>query len=197
MIKIYSGILGIFAVVAIVAVSAYALFSDSVSMNGIVLGTATPGLEFSLDNSSFVKTMTIPSNAFAPLLPGEMDWGEFWLRNRSNGTSDKLDLNLKATLVGTPSGNWNLLKDAIQLRVCLFTSIPGYNCDEANATAWHTLATWNTNEITLPGNPLLQDAAAATHYTLVFRIPASYGNEIAGKEITGVNFVVTGTQVTP
>jgi hypothetical protein len=196
MIKIYSGILGIFAVVAIVAASAYALFSDTVTLSGIALGTVTPNLEVGLNVSDTMVWQSSFSltgyNLFEPLLPGEVEWGEFWLRNTSNGTVDPMNMNLKATLTGTPSGNWNLLKDAILMRVCIYDSTPGEHCDTDNTTEYHTLATWNSTDIALPGSALIQ--GTTTHYAINFLIPASYSNEIAGKQITGVNFAVTGTQ---
>lgn len=192
--KIIGGILGIFLVIGIVAGTGYALFSSQVSMNGMVLGTATPNLQIKAAN--FDWSTTLPFNnvhIFAPLLPGEMDWGEFYLRNLSNGTTDKLDFNLAARITAA-AGDWNVLKDVIKMRVCIYNDVNGYHCDEGKATDWMTLAQWNASPRALPGNPLLQ-GAQETHYTMVFFIDSSYANTVAGKTITDAVFEITGTQV--
>lgn len=191
--KIYAGLLSIAAVLVIVGVSAYALFTDKVTMSGMVLGTATPNLLMSLDNENWVSTKSI-GDAFAPLLPGETDWGEVYFTNTSNGTTDKVDMNLTARLTAA-GGDWGILKDAIQMRVCVHdpAGSAGHWCNEAKATGWATLAYWNLNDVALPGNPLLQ--GGTEHYVMEFFIPSTYGNEIAGKDITGMTFEVTGTQV--
>lgn len=191
--KILSGILGLFLVVGLVAGAGYALFSSKVTMNGMVLGTATPSLLLSYDDKSYRDEFTLPTQSlFAPLLPGEMDWGEFYLQNASNGTTDKLDFNLKGRITAA-GGDWNFLKDAVKLKVCLYKASTGYNCDDSNTTGWKTLSQWNAEEITLPGNPLTQNEIS--HFTMVFYIDPSYTNTIAGKTITGMNMEITGTQV--
>lgn len=190
--KIYAGLLSIAAVLVIVGVSAYALFTDKVTMSGMVLGTATPNLLMSLDNERWVSTSGV-GDAFAPLLTGQTDWGEVYFQNTSDGTTDKVDMNLTARLTAA-GGDWGILKDAIQMRVCVYaTGTPGHHCNEGKATGWATLAYWNLNDVALMGSPLLQ--GATEHYVMEFFIPASYGNEIAGKNITGMSFEVTGTQV--
>ncbi len=199
--KIYAGIISIMAVLTIVGVSAYALFSSQVTMSGIVLGTTTPGLLIG-ENKSNPPTINWQSSldfsginggdVFAPLLPGKTDWGEIFLKNTSNGESDPLLMNLTARLTAA-GGDWGTLKDAIQMKVCLYKdSSAAPHCDEDNATGWATLAYWNGNNVPLPGSPLSQNVE--THYVMVFQIPSGYGNEIAGKKITGMSFAVTGTQ---
>lgn len=190
--KILTGFLGLFVTIGLVAGVGYALFSSTVNLNGMVLGTATPGLKVSLDGTNYYPSLDLTNIRFAPLLPGEMDWGEIWVRNTSNGGTDKLDMNLQARITAA-GGDWGVLKDAVQMRVCVYKDITGYNCDETQATNWLTLAQWNANPITLPANPLEQ--GLFEKFTIVFRVPSSYGNEIAGKQITGMNIELTGTQV--
>lgn len=192
--KILSGFLGLFAVIGLVAGAGYALFTTSANLNGMVLGTATPGLEVSLDPSAdaYAASKDLSNISFAPLLPGQEDWGEFWLRNSSNGTSDPLSLNLQAKIKAA-DGDWGVLSNAIQARICLYDGSITH-CDETNNTGWMTLATWNAAPRNLPGNPLEQNIVG-THYVIVFRIPSSYDNAIAHKTITGMNIEITGTQV--
>jgi hypothetical protein len=191
--KIYAGFFGIIAVVVIVATSAYALFSDKVTMTGMVLGTATPNLEMSVNGTdNWMSTFDV-GNLFEPLVPGETDWGEIYFRNSSNGKADVVDMNLTARLTSA-GGDWGTLKDAIQMRVCIYTTgTVGHHCDESAgmATGWGTLAYWNANTVTLPGT-LIQ--GTQQHYVMEYFIPSTYGNEIAGKKITGMAFEVVGTQ---
>jgi hypothetical protein len=204
--KIITGILGILVVTGLVAGIGYALFTDTVSINGMVLGTTTPGLQICNPLGNCSKTLDLTNlpadKGFGPLSPGQMDWGDFYIENNSTGTygptsPDKLNFNLKAQLVGTPTSipwnSWNLLKDAIQMRICIYNDTPAYHCDEAKATPWRTLSFWQANEVSLPGGTLEQ--GSSERYTILFRIPESYTNDIAAKKITGVNFVLTGTQV--
>jgi hypothetical protein len=79
------------------------------------------------------------------------------------------------------------------MRVCIYDDVTAYHCDETQATGWATLAYWNVNDVSLPGSPLLQ--GDAKHFAILFRIPESFGNEVANKTITDMSFVVTGTQV--
>ncbi len=100
-------------------------------------------------------------------------------------------MNLSARLTSA-GGEWGALKDAIQMRICVYDTTPGHHCTEAQATGWGTLAYWNANNVALPGSPLIQ--GTEVHYTMEFNIPSSYGNEIAGKDIKDMSFEVTGTQ---
>ncbi len=192
--KILTGFLGLFLVIGIVAGAGYALFSTQVTVTGMVLGTATPGLEISLKGTGGTwgsGTVDFSGVKFAPLLPGEYDWGEFYLRNTSNGTTDPLDLNLKGRLTAA-GGDWGVLKDAIQMKICIYDDTAENNCGTP-ATSWMTLAQWNAEAKNLPGNPLLQ--TEKTHYSIVFFIDSSYTSTIAGKTITGMSFEIVGTQV--
>jgi len=193
--KIIGSILGIFLVVGIVAGTGYALFTDTVNINGMVLGTATPNLLISFDNVTYTTSLPINGEKFAPLLPGELDWGEFWLKNGSDGTTDKLDFDLKGRIISySPEANWLLLKDAIELRLCIYKDGVGEDkCDETagNVTPWWDLAIWQSAERDLPGGVLTQ--GDAQHYTIQLRIPSSYDNTIMNKSIT-MNMVINGTQ---
>lgn len=190
--KILSGFIGLFAVIGLVAGTGYALFTTTANINGMVLGTATPGLVVSLTNGDdYSSAKDLSSVRFAPLLPGESDWGEFWLMNTSNGTTDKLDLNLQARITAA-GGDWGVLSNAVQAKICLYEAAAVNKC--GTDTGFATLAQWNAAPRNLPGNPLAQ-SLTGTHYVIVFQIPSGYDNGIAGKTITGMNVTITGTQV--
>ena len=190
--KILTGFLGLFLVIGIVAGAGYALFSTKVTVTGMVLGTATPALEISLNGGDWASG-TVPFDAvtFAPLLPGEYDWGEFYLRNTSIATTDPLDLDLTGRLT-VAGGDWGTLKDAIQMQICIYNGAAANNCG-ATATPLMTLAQWNAEARNFPDNPLLE--TEVTHYAIVFFIDSSYTSTIAGKTITGISFEIVGTQV--
>jgi len=211
--KILTGFLGLFLVIGIVAGAGYALFSSTASITGMVLGTATPGLEIGIDkfrNDGQVDWMnTVPlydligtESIFQPLLPGEMDRGEFWLRNISD--TDNLELNLKGKISGT-SGNWALLKDMIYIRICLFDPTPNLgegHCDVNNTTGWKTLAQWEAGYINLPGSPLEQEVLPATSpttadfgtkYAIGILLHGSADNTYIGKAVS-INLEVVGEQ---
>lgn len=197
--KIIGGILGIFLVIGIVAGTGYALFSDTVTMRGMVLGTATPGLEIGTDKLTEQLTWytVLPVDGrsfFTKLLPGESDWGEFQLRNVSVADGDPLNFDLTGQIVSY-GGSWNELKGAIQMRICEYISTEtiGEHCDPTSQTGWLTLNQWYANPIPLPGDPLTQDKPI--HYAVELRILSSYTNDIAGLKITGMNFEIKGTQV--
>ena len=191
--KIIGGILGIFLVIGIVAGTGYALFTDQVNITGMVLGTATANLGIGRDGGTYGTTLPIAGSLFAPLLPGELDWGEFWVKNESTGTTDELDFSLKGK-ISAYSGNWDLLKDVVQARLCVYDDdgIGEDKCIEAGATPWMTLATWYSAERTLPGGNLLQ--GDDRHYTIQFQIPSNADNTIMTKSIT-MNMEINGTQV--
>ena len=191
--KVLSGFLGLFAVIGLVAGAGYALFSSTVSLNGLVLGTATPGLEASLDGSTYSPSLDLSPVKFSTLLPGDEDWGTFWLRNSSEFDKESLDLNLQGRLTAA-GGDWGVLKDAIKMRICIYISTSGHHCDETQSpTPWYTLAEWNTTARNLPGSPMVP-SEIGTQYAIELAIPSSYGNEIAGKTITGINMQIVGTQ---
>lgn len=204
--KIIGGILGLFLVIGIVAGTGYALFSDTVTMTGMVLGTATPGLEISFYNKSddtpvgYSPTLNFTGQSFQKLLPGEYDWGAFWLRNNSIDGNDNplepydetLNFSLKGSILSA-GGNWNALKDVIRMRICVYNEADANGCDPVEKTNWYTMDSWFTTEKTLPGGTLL--SGDERPYVINFWIPDSYGNEVSGLTISNMTMQVTGTQV--
>lgn len=198
--KIIGGILGIFLVIGIVAGTGYALFSDTVSISGMVLGTANPNLQIRTDEDGYTAWATslnfYNNDVFAPLLPGEYDWGEFYLRNISDGTTDPLDMNISARITSA-GGDWGVLSGAVQMAICIYDEAAPNHCGAVN-TGWKTLAQWNASSYDLPGNPLPQGPETTnigTHYAIVFFVDSTYTNSIANKTITNMNILIEGEQV--
>ncbi len=204
--KIYSGIISLVAITAVVAGSAYALFASQVEINGITLGTETSGLLVSLGNeNSFGPARTMdPNFQLAPLSPGETSTpGVFFLRNDGD-----VNLNL-TTRITAAGGHWSELSPVLEGVTCTGVAVqgtaPNYTgcntADTANSTGWANLAYWNANEVPLPGGPLLPQVGSTNTndrmYVSFYRLPASADNSVANKEITNLTIQITGTQVTP
>ena len=213
--KILVGFFGIFLVLGIVAGTGYALFSSQVTMTGMVLGTATPALEIAFHDKStglpydaigdgdtdpdYSSTLDFTGQSFQKLLPGEYDWGAFWLRNHSTDGhlnpeeyQEELDFSLKGSIVSA-GGNWGLLKDVIRMRVCVFDNAEDNGCHATEQTDWYTMNSWLLVAKDFPGGELASGEERA--YVINFFIPSGSGNEIAGKTITNMTMEVTGTQV--
>lgn len=197
--KIIGGILGIFLVIGIVAGTGYALFSDTVKMERMVLGTATPGLMIKTEEpglSTYRTSLDFQNQSpFQLLLPGQIDYGEFWLLNNSDTgpTGPNLDMKLQGRLT-TGYTHWEDLKNVVKMRFCIYNTEKGYQCDETKATPWYTLNEWYLGARDLPVN-LAQ--GAEQRFGLQLLVPSGYGNEISGKTITGITFEITGTQIVP
>lgn len=162
-------------------------------MRGMVLGTATPDLKVSSDGTNFYNNLNGVGSVFAKLLPGESDSWRFWLRNDSVATGDPLHMNLSGIITDV-GGDWDDLKEVVEMRVCLFQSGVENNCNTASATGWETLKYWRNNSVDL--DPLQLNQGATRSYVMELRIDGSYTNTIAGKTISGLTFNVTGEQVT-
>jgi hypothetical protein len=196
--KILYGFIGLFLVIGIVAGTAYAIFTTSANVTGVVLGTATPGLVLCDSIGGVAQNcaaaFTFPDDPFGPLVPGGEDWADFFLKNNSNGGTTSgilLPLNLSAT-IPSAGGDWGALADAVEMKVCLYDATPANHCYTPTATAWKTLAQWNSGDTELPGNPLLQ--GATQRYTVLFRLPSWFDNTVAGKTITDMTVTFKGTQ---
>lgn len=192
--KILSGFLGIFLVIGIVAGTGYALFSSNVTMTGVVLGTANPSLQIGTDAftpGTYYTTLPVGGISFRQLLPGEMNWEDFWLWNSSAATGEPLHFNLQGRITQA-GGHWGELQDAILMRICVFNDTLVNHCDTNQSTPWMTLSQWNTTARNLPG-PLPQ--GQIVRYSINLWIEPSFGNAIANKTISGLNFEITGTQV--
>ncbi len=201
--KILSGFIGLFLVIGIVAGVGYALFNTSASVNGVVLGTASPNLVLCNEVGGVIaedqcaQTFSFPTNdPFGPLVPGGEDWAGFFLKNNSSSEilsgGNKLNFKLYAT-IPSAGGQWNDLKDAVEMRVCLYLLTSGTNhCDTTKATSWMTLAEWNAGDIALNVPTLLQ--GENIHLTVLFRLPISFDNTVAGKTIQDMNITFKGVQ---
>ena len=188
--KIFSGLLGLFLVIGIVAGTGYALFSSKVGITGMVLGTSTPLLQASINNSAWSSTLPMGNNPmFQLLVPGKYDWGEFYLQNASNGG---LKFNLTGKITAA-QGDWGLLSNVVQMRVCVYDTDPNILHCGAQNTGWKTLTQWNAGEVVLPGGAL--NASEVRHLAINLYLDSDAGNGYIGKQISDISFDITGTQI--
>jgi len=192
--KVIFPIVSIFAVVALVTGTAYALFSDDVQVNGVYLATGEANLKISKNGVNFTNGPLESGSDFnfTDLYPGYTSPAQhFWLRN-----DGVVDLDVEGMLDNVTLGeDWDALKDVVIVGVS-----PTDNPDNSNAV-WGTLREWKNDGVVLPSNQL--DVDEVTDYRMFVRVPLTIGegddeeeigNEIADKSLTGMSFVFTGTQ---
>lgn len=178
--KIIFSVLAIALTVGSVAGSAYALFSDTVTVSGISLAAGDADLQFSIDGETYEDSLDAGLD-IAAMAPGQEEFGFFWLQNVS---PSEIDLNVAAKLTAA-GGDWADLSTKLLLNVEDVTS--------TNTTGWLTLAQWNAADIALPANPLLD--GTERQYKAYLKVdPTATSEEIAGKSLNNVTFVFTGTQ---
>lgn len=190
--KILLGIVGVIMTVGLVSGAAYALFSDTVEVKGISIASGNADLQMKVGNSYEDSVdLTAFSSWTSGLYPGKADWGSFVLRN--NSTSDiGLKLSMKLTAA---DGNWNSnnLKKVVEFYIADDSSKPSHAY-----TSWYTLEEWNAAD--RPFNVTLAQNEEKT-FRIYYRVRTTYkdsgnpvGNEVAGKSVTGIKFLITGTQ---
>ncbi len=198
--KILSGFIGLFLVVGVVAGVGYALFTDTASIQGVTIGTATPGLQICHHKDNVAdpaigcgESIPFPDdNPFGPLVPGGGDYAEFHLKNLSDGMDgDPLNLAIVAQIT-TAGGNWNLLKDAIEMRFCEDDPVEqSHACVPGTQTPWYTLSEWNTQARKVT----TLNQGDETKFLVHLRMGSQYDNTYSEKEISDMNIVFTGTQL--
>lgn len=190
--KILSGFLGIVAVLSVVSASAYAVFTANATVSGIQLQTSTSVLSVSIgDDGNFQSTRSLGNTGFNTLIPGKDDWGQFALKNESStSSSDPLNFGVTAQLTHA-DGDWDALKDQIEAVVYLDDGT-STAATSGKSTGWVPLSTWNAGPVALPGGPIAP--GATVKYIVRYRLNASADNSVAGKSLTNVTFVFTGTQ---
>lgn len=189
--KIIGGITALILAIGLVSGVAFALFSSTVNINGMVLGTATPTLEISLDGSVWGNSITPPADAINPLIPGDDDWGRIYLRNVSDASLiDPVNFELSGRLTSA-SGDWGVLNDKIEA-VIYEEGNATYDTPGSGSSGWHTLADWNATHIDM-GSTLDQGVDRA--YIVRFRLIGDPGSSVSGKTLTDVNWEIVGTQI--
>jgi hypothetical protein len=175
--KILTGLLGIVSVVAVTSVSAYALFIGQATVTGFNLQAGTAALTISQGDSTPTSNVNLAGTTIK-LVPGEVGSAVFTLHNEGD-----VNMTLKGRLTSA-EGDWGALNSLIEARI--------YTGDTPSGT-WRTLAEWNAEDgITISGGDLAE--GGERDYTVQYRLVSTADNTVAGKMISNITFVFTGTQ---
>jgi len=198
--KIIGGILGIFLVIGIVAGTGYALFSSTVSVKGAVISTAntdlkidaygnfdsTPGKEWLFGETGGYE-LDLEGNSIIgiPLYPNHSSWGHIKLINAS---IEGMPLNIYAKIDKvTMDQDWYGLKDELKMKVC---TVDDLSDTTPTCGGEYSINDWYVNGYNIIGNPLV----TTQDYWVMVRLPSTAPQSTAGKTISGIEFVITGTQ---
>ena len=178
-------------VAGVVGGAAFAVLSDTASLTNLALSTGSANLEIKLtsdpvEDYAAERDVTVEGFFADALLPGGYDDVAFDLLN---GSDDGVNLILTGHLV-QGLGDWEDLKNVVTCVVYVSGESP--DGDATVSSGWFTLDQWSTAARDLPGDPLAPDAEES----LVLRcmLPATADNTTAGLSLSGLEFVVTGTQ---
>ncbi len=177
--KIIMSLMAIAMTVGVVSSAAYALFSDTATVNGITIATGNADLRVSGTSSGFQNNWNVGLN-LTGIYPGYTASAPIFLENNS---SSDIPLEVKARL--TAANNWPNLSGDVQMRVV--------DVDSSEFTSWYTLAQWNATERSLPGDPIAH--TDAREYIIEMRVPSTANNSIAGQTLSNITFTLTATQV--
>ncbi|OGL56069.1 hypothetical protein A2574_02190 [Candidatus Shapirobacteria bacterium RIFOXYD1_FULL_38_32] len=183
--KIIFSFLAIALTIGVVSGTAYALFFDTATVAGISVTAGSADIKISGDGETYVDNAPNIGVNITDIFPGYQMNDNFFIQNVSASIIG-LDITGQLTSAG---GDWAALSPKLWLKIDDAT-------DPTFTTGWLTLAQWNNAAINLPSNPLAHNTSR--EYIANFQVdPAATSAEIAGKSLTNITFVLTGTQVAP
>lgn len=179
MTKVITGLTGLVVTVALAGASAFALFSDTVTVTNAQISTGNADLQISLDNATWSEGINFADMFLLDgIFPGYTDTGTFYLRNNSDSAGDMS----VSGLLASRSGNWNALKDKVMVTMQVGD----------NAPVTGSLAAWETEKALTPTNTLGGGEVVAVTATIM--VDSTAGNEIANKTLS-TNWEFTGDLV--
>lgn len=184
--RIILSVLAIMLTVGVVSGTAYALFSDTVQVNGMILSTGNADLQI----STVGRDTDLQDSATFNILNEKMYPGftkespDFWLRNSSQS---QIDLRVTGQLISAtedPTGSWNALKDVVKVR---FTKT------STGGSIEHTLAEWNAMPRTFDW--ILSPVGDSDTYRVRVTMDSGATNDAAMKMLKDIRFDFVGTQI--
>jgi len=199
--KIIISVLAIVLTMGAVTGTAYALFSDTATIQGVTINSGNAALRFdvapTLPAVDGGPTLNLSGFPLSGLYPGFSQSGALWLMNLSQS-----NIALRVTGKLTSAATWDpTLANAIWVNVVDRNGYgvgPGYvvtGSTTAHETGWQSLTTWNTTDIAFPS--IIPRTMPSGHYgyDVYVKVDPSADNTIANKTLGGVVFTLTGTQV--
>ena len=180
--KIISGILGIVLIAGVVGGAAVAAFTSKATVGGVTFATGNADLKV-YNGTEWVNDWSPSNFNFAGMYPAYENYKMLYLKNMS---TSPIALTVKGTLRNGVIGDWAALKDKVSVNVWLSAD---------NNTGYHSLADWNSTGYELQGGNLAQNEQK--NYRFYVMVDPSADNTLATKNLSGVNFDFTGTQVMP
>lgn len=200
--KIIISVLAIVLTMGAVTGTAYALFSDNATIQGVTINSGNAALRFDVSTSGpgldGGPTLNLSSFTIPKIYPGFAQNGSLWLMNLSQS-----NIALHVTGRLTSATTWDpTLAGKIYLNV---VAKNGYGAGPytptgsptAYETGWQSLATWNTTDIAFPTDIPHDMVSHNNHwgYDVYMAVDSNADNSIANKTLGGVVFTLTGTQV--
>ena len=170
-------VLTIVFVIAIATGTAYALFSDTVQIQGVSISTGNADLKINNSDGPVDSGVTLSG-----LMPGDTKLGilSFKLSNQSTANIG-LSLRAKLTSAGAELENF---ENKVLVRIS--------NNEATESSDWKTLSEWNSGEITL-NSTLLH--SSSKDFVMDLKVDSTAGNSISGKSLDNMIFIITGEQV--
>ena len=132
--KIILSALAIVLTVGVVSGTAYAIFSDSVTVSNIAFTTGNADLQFSDDSSTWQDSYYFPTWLAENIYPGYNDYATFYVKNNS---TSPISLDLSTRLTGA-TNDWGVLSPIARVWIGNNTGSVG--------VGYETLAWWNSTE---------------------------------------------------
>lgn len=190
-----------FLLILLVAASAagatYALFSDKAEVKGMSITTGDANLQIAM-GSGWEEEHILDASLFANMYPGFVAGTKFKLKNISQSA---IDLKISAYL-SEAGGDWDQLKDLLQMALIEYDSESGVNDDLADNlvgntgtivknSGWQSLKTWRNNSLVISGPDLAPDEIS--YYAIWVKLADTADNSI---DRLGVDLVLelTGEQ---
>lgn len=191
--KIYTGVVTLVAVMAVVAGSAYALLTDTATISGVSFSTGTADLRIgngSPGGTDNLDLSALPSFKVSPGASGDIVTAADPL-NLYNYSTDDFNLSVHAQITSWSSsaGNWSALANGVYVRV--------HSVADSSMSSWVTLQQAYDTGIDLPG-PSIPFGAYPNNkqgYTIEYSVDSALGNEVAGANLENIVITLTGTQV--
>lgn len=180
--KIWGSMMIILLALGSVAGSAYALFSDTVSIQGVSITSGSVDLLINGGDGTLNVAQKMNDNAQG-IYPGYSSPGGIFDKFKLKNNSDTaMNMNLKAKIISY-NGDWLAMKDKVEFEFV--------NVTTQESSQMHPLSEWNNGFVNL--NAALQPGEEE-EFVVALHVDPSAGEEIESKSLTNISFDIVGEQ---